>query len=126
MNYGPDKYRRRSLRLPGYDYTQAGAYFVTVCTRDRICIFGDVVDGEVRLNDSGRIVEQWWVGLEKKIPLVKIDKYMVMPNHFHGIVIIVDQHNHVGADTQVCPTPQGAHRCAPTPHRTVVQDHDHQ
>jgi putative transposase len=115
MKYDPNKYHRRSLRLPGYDYTQVGAYFVTVCTHSRRYMFGDVIDGEMRLNDPGGMVEQWWVELEKKFPLVKIDKYMVMPDHFHGIVIIVDQHNHVGADAQVCPIPQGADPGAPLP-----------
>ncbi len=53
---------RRSIRPQGYDYSQAGAYFVTICTQDRACLFGEIVDGEMRLNDSGRMVERWWAG----------------------------------------------------------------
>ncbi|MFH0939132.1 MAG: transposase [Planctomycetota bacterium] len=100
---------RRSIRLPGYDYSQAGAYFVTICVQDRVCLFGEIVDGEMRLNDAGRMVERWWAELNRKFSAVQTDAYVVMPNHFHGIVIIV-----VGADLRVCPYSaqlhaQGAH-----------------
>ena len=60
MTYDPDKHHRRSIRLPGYDYAQAGAYFVTVCTQDRRCLFGSVVNGDMSLNGAGHMVEKWW------------------------------------------------------------------
>ena len=82
-----------------YNYAQNGAYFVTVCAHNKGCLFGVIVDGEMRLNDAGCIVEKWWLELPHKFPLVEVDEYVIMPNHFHGIVVIV------GADLRVCPDP---------------------
>jgi len=96
-------HHRRSIRLRGYDYSQAGAYFVTICAQDRACVFGDVKDGKMRLNDAGRMVEKWWVELNHKFPAVQTDEYIVMPNHFHGIVVIQP----VGAD--LCVRPDNKH-----------------
>jgi hypothetical protein len=59
MIYDPDRHHRRSIRLPGYDYAQAGASFVTICTQGRACLFGEIVDGEMRLNEAGRMVMLW-------------------------------------------------------------------
>lgn len=114
MKYDPHESHRRSIRLRDYDYTQAGAYFVTICTQGRVCLFGAVVDGEMELNDAGRMVGRWWGELMTKFPSVALDDCVVMPNHVHGIVIIV------GADLGVCPdTPvaeaKGAHTGAPLP-----------
>jgi putative transposase len=116
MKYDPEKRRRRSIRLKGYDYGKAGAYFVTLCTQDRACLFGNVADDTMRLNDAGRIIEQWWFELNRKLPTAEIDEFVVMPNHFHGIVVIP-----VGADRRVGPgskgartAHKGAHTCAPT------------
>ena len=80
--------RRHSIRLRDFDYSQAGAYFVTVCTYERACRFGDVVDGNMRLNEAGRIVEQCWAAIPIHFPDVVLDAFVVMPNHVHGIVII--------------------------------------
>ncbi len=85
-----EKIHRRSIRLNGYDYSGAGAYFVTICTRDRECLFGDVVNGEVRLNDLGSMVEQEWLQTPGLRPQVELDAYVVMPNHFHAILLIED------------------------------------
>ena len=88
MKYDPDKHHRRSIRLPGYDYSQTGAYFVTICAYQRQCLFGDVVDGQMVLNQYGAIVEK----KKKKSSIIRqeieLDEWVVMPNHFHGIVII--------------------------------------
>ena len=89
---------RRSIRLRGYDYSRAGAYFVTVCTQDRACLFGDIADGEMALNDAGKMIERWWLELNRKFSAMETDEFVVMPNHFHGIVI-----NTVGADLRVRP-----------------------
>jgi len=105
---------RRSIRLEGYDYAQPGAYFVTIVTQGRECLFGDVVDGEMRLNDAGRMVERWWAELGNKYSHVVPDAHVVMPNHFHGIVVITDGGDGVGADLRVCPN-AGAHVGAPLP-----------
>uniref|UniRef100_A0A7C4RTW2 Transposase n=1 Tax=Desulfatirhabdium butyrativorans TaxID=340467 RepID=A0A7C4RTW2_9BACT len=83
-----EKYHRRSIRLAGYDYSRAGAYFITVCTHDRICLFGDIMDGEMRLNDIGRIVHDEWLHTADIRPNVELDAFVVMPNHFHGIIVL--------------------------------------
>jgi putative transposase len=80
---------RRSIRLDGYDYASAGAYFVTVCTQDRACVFGDVVDGEMRANACGRIVQDVWAGLASRYANVELDAFVVMPNHVHGIIVLM-------------------------------------
>lgn len=87
----PNSFRRKRkpLRLREYDYSQAGAYFITICTQERECLFGTIIDGEMTLNDAGRMVEIVW----NQIPIfytgVKIDKFQIMPNHFHGILFII-------------------------------------
>ena len=90
MGFDPDKHHRRSLRLKGHDYAQPGAYFVTVCTRDRAYLFGHVVNGEMRLNEYGQIVADTWKWLAVQYPYVELDVSVVMPNHLHGIVVIRD------------------------------------
>jgi putative transposase len=106
VRFDPEKHNRRSIRLRGYDYAQAGAYFVTICTQGRECLFGQVVNGEMRLNDAGRMVERWWAELGNKYPTVIPDLCVVMPNHFHGIVVITDAPAApVGADLRVSPGP---------------------
>ncbi len=101
MPYDPDLHHRRSVRLKGYDYAQAGAYFITIVAQERQCLFGQVLGGEMRLNEAGRMLERWWAELAKKYPRVIPDAHLVMPNHFHGIIIIPDEP--VGADLRVCP-----------------------
>lgn len=90
MPYNSHKHHRRSLRLPGYDYAQAGAYFVTLCTYDRECLFGDIVDGETRLNEYGEVIATCWHWLSTQYPQVELDVWVVMPNHFHGILVLTD------------------------------------
>ena len=104
MKYDPQKHHRRSMRLNGYDYAQPGAYFITVVTQHRACLFGDIINGEARLNNAGRMVERWWFELKHKFPTIETDKFVIMPNHFHGIVVIA-----VGADLRVGPHPEGTH-----------------
>ena len=90
MPVNNSRYHRRSIRLPEYDYTQAGAYYVTICTLDRMCLFGDVVNGEMALNEYGRIARDEWIRAGELRPNVKTDAFVVMPNHIHGIVVIGD------------------------------------
>jgi putative transposase len=80
---------RRSIRLDGYDYASAGAYFVTICTQDRACVFGDVVDGEMRANAAGQIVREELARTPMIRPEMQIDAWVVMPNHIHVVVRIV-------------------------------------
>ena len=85
--------RRHSLRLQGYDYSQAGAYFITVCTHKRLLLFGDVIEGNVRVNDIGTIVHQSWDNLPNHYPGIELDAFIVMPNHVHGIIMLSDEGN---------------------------------
>lgn len=87
---------RRSIRLPDFDYATPGAYFVTICAHERACLFGDVVGGVVRLNDYGEMVRQTWDALPHHFANVKLDQFVIMPNHVHGIVVLTDHHG-VGA-----------------------------
>jgi hypothetical protein len=81
-------HHRRSIRLKGYDYTQAGAYFLTLCTHNRECLFGDVVDGEMVLNKFGKIADYQWHQIPRFFPNTVLDEFIAMPNHFHGITMI--------------------------------------
>ena len=90
MPYNPDIHRRRSIRLQGYDYSQAGACFLTVCTHERECLFGEITDGEMHLNDIGGIVAEEWLKTPIIRAAVELDEWVVMPNHFHGIAVSTD------------------------------------
>jgi len=89
------KFDRKLNRMPGFDYSQPGYYFVTICTKDRIEYFGDVKDEEMILNNYGRVVQKQWLWLQKQYQYVKLDKYIIMPNHLHGIIFF-DYLNNVG------------------------------
>ena len=80
---------RRSIRLNAYDYRQLGAYFITIVTQNRRCLFGDVVDGKMRLNDAGHMVLAVWEGLSSNYPGVETDHFVAMPNHVHGVIVLV-------------------------------------
>ena len=81
-------YHRRSIRLPGYDYSEAGSYFVTLVAHQRERLFGQVVDGEVVLSEEGKIVQEVWSMLPVRFPLVETDCHVIMPDHFHAIITI--------------------------------------
>ncbi|MBI5484397.1 MAG: transposase [Deltaproteobacteria bacterium] len=87
--YNPDIHHRRSIRLREYDYRNAGAYFVTICVFQRECLFGEVVDGEMRLNGLGLAAEACWQAITNHFPNVQLDEFVIMPNHFHGIMDII-------------------------------------
>jgi REP element-mobilizing transposase RayT len=95
MRYDPEKHHRRSIRLRGYDYSREGAYFVTICAQEHLCLFGEVVDGEMRLNDAGRIAKQCWLAIPDHFPHAQLDAFVVMPNHVHGIIVIVGARHHM-------------------------------
>ena len=88
MKYDPAKHHRRSIRLKGYDYAQAGAYFVTLCVQGRECVLGDVVDGHRMLNDAGQRADQLWPAVADHFADVEIDTWVTMPNHVHAIIVI--------------------------------------
>ena len=109
MKYYPDTHHRRSIRLKGYDYSQVGIYYITICTQNRECLFGEIAYEEMQLNDAGKMIEKWYFELMNKFPDIRCGEHVVMPNHFHCIV-----HN-VGADLRVCPNNSGqSHRIVPT------------
>lgn len=97
MPYNPKIHHRRSIRLLNYDYSMPGAYFVTICVQDRSCLFGDVVDGKMRLKNAGHVVCECWNAIPNYFPHVDLDAFVVMPNHVHGILVIVDSAVPVGA-----------------------------
>jgi putative transposase len=111
--------RRRSIRLPGYDYQTAGAYFVTLCTQNRQCLFGEIAGGEMVLNDAGRMVQRVWNELPLFYPSVDIDAFQIMPNHVHGIIILVGEHAGVGQPQGVAPTK------GPSPENKNWKHHSH-
>jgi len=102
MTYNPDIHHRHSIRLKDYDYSQAGAYFVTICAWQRECLFGEIVDGEMVFNDIGRIVVDEWEKTAQIRTNIELDVFSIMPNHFHGIFLI---HKNVGAH---CMRPESA------------------
>ena len=102
---------RRTIRLPGFDYSQPGAYFVTVCTKDGRSLFGQVEDEEMRLNLFGVIAADSWAWLSAQYSYVSIDEYVVMPNHLHGVAAITDARLHKG---------RGGSRTAPTVKRKTL------
>lgn len=80
--------KRKHLRLKYYDYSDTGYYFVTICTRDKLNLFGEIIDGKMQLNEWGRIVHQCWTGIPCHFEDVLLDYFIIMPNHIHGIVVI--------------------------------------
>ena len=88
VKYNPNIHHRRSIRIKEYDYSQAGAYFVTICIQDRINLLGKIVNDVMALNDAGKMVNEQWLELSLRYPSIKLDNYVIMPNHFHGIIII--------------------------------------
>lgn len=97
VRYNRDIHHRCSIRLRGYDYASAGAYYVTVCVKHRMPMLGDVIDGNMILNDVGFMVQKAWDELEDKYEGIETDEFIIMPNHIHGIVFIV------GAGPRACP-----------------------
>ena len=117
MTHISEKHRRKNIRLEGYDYSRPGAYFVTVCTHNRQCLFGNITDGKMVLNEAGKMILKWTNELENKFPDIKCDNFICMPNHVHFIII------NVGADLRVCPkhntvtsvSSKGEHTGSPLP-----------
>ena len=86
--FDPNIHHRRSIRLPGYDYSQAGAYFVTIDTHGSECLLGDVVDGAMKLSPYGKIVQKAWAYLPAHYPHIGLDAFCIMPNHVHAIIVL--------------------------------------
>jgi putative transposase len=99
----PDIHHRHSIRLKGYDYARAGLYFITICVKNRECLFGKIENAQMFLNDVGQMIEKWYRKLENKFPDKKYRQMVIMPNHFHCIIENTISETPVGTDRRVCP-----------------------
>jgi len=88
MTYNPEIHHRRSIRLTDYDYSLTGAYFMTVCAWKKEYLFGEIRDGEMRLNECGEIVAKCWDDLPNHYDHAQLDEFVIMPNHVHGIIVL--------------------------------------
>src|SRR5260221_262934 len=104
MSLKPHQPLRKSTRLQGYDYAQNGAYFVTLCTQNRLCLFGEIEAEETRPNDSGEMILHWCHELKTKFSDIELDSYVLMPNHLHTIIVLFDMADskgvHIGTPLQ--------------------------
>jgi len=103
MQYNPEKHHRHSIRLKGHDYSAAGAYFITLCTYQRQCLFGEIMDGEMQLNPYGKIVEEEWMQSSTIRQEIELDGWVIMPDHMHGIVMITHHDINARAHGRVPP-----------------------
>ena len=87
--YNPNIHHRRSIRLKGYDYSQQGLYFITICTQNRLDLFGKINNGKIILNDAGKMIKNIWNKIPNDLPNIRLHDFIVMPNHFHAIIQIV-------------------------------------
>ena len=90
MNYNRDKHHRRSIRIQGYDYSKAGAYYFTICCHKKQCLLGEIVSGVMHPNPIGETVEAIWNNLPRHFPFIELDAFVLMPNHVHGIILITE------------------------------------
>lgn len=90
MRYNPEIHHRTSMRLAGYDYSSPGHYFVTINVKDRECVFGEIRDGIMGLSDAGLIIQNEWFKTIELRANIRLDEFVVMPNHIHGIIEIID------------------------------------
>jgi len=95
MQYNPKIHHRRSIRLRGYDYSQAGLYFITICTQNRLHLFGEIMNDKMVLNDAGKMVKKIWSEIPNDFNNTKLHEHIIMPNHIHGVIEITT----VGADS---------------------------
>jgi putative transposase len=114
-------HHRRSIRLAEHDYSAEGGYYITIVTQGRVCLFGEINDGVMQLNDYGKIVWEEWFRTARLRPNVELleDEFVVMPNHIHGIIWLNE--NRVDGETDIISmngcSGRGTARCAPTPDR---------
>lgn len=102
MPYNPDRHHRRSIRLKGYDYSHTGVYFITLCTDRRECLFGEIIHRTMQLNQLGEIVAEEWLKSVEIRQEIELDNWVIMPNHFHAIVII----DRARSGLDKCPLPK--------------------
>jgi putative transposase len=112
IKFDPNIHHRHSIRLKGYDYSQAGAYSITIVTWQRENLLGEVIDAETKLSQFGKIAQDAWFDLPNHYRHVELDAFCIMPNHVHGIVLLTD--NPVGAGLIPAPTRPAPTTPAPT------------
>jgi putative transposase len=129
MAFNSQKHHRRSIRLKGYDYTEPGAYFVTICTSKREHLFGHIQDEKMHLNRYGEVIQFNWNNLPKIYPHVQLDEFVIMPDHIHGIIILKNDPVGAGSPTVESPT-KNLYKPAPTiesptknPHQPAQKRH---
>ena len=119
MKYNPQIHHRRSIRLKGYDYSQAGLYFITICVHEKKHLFGNIENGEMILNDAGKIANECWLEIPNHFPNAVLHEHIVMPNHVHGVIQLLKNNDTVGIDNYQSlfphPSPQPTH---PSPQPT--------
>ena len=99
MPYDPEKHHRRSIRLQHYDYRMPGSYYVTICTHEKQCVFGEIKNDIAILNEPGYIAERNWLALPQRFPTLELDEYIIMPNHMYGIITITEMSSSAKAPT---------------------------
>ncbi|MBL8097594.1 MAG: hypothetical protein JNK81_00320 [Anaerolineales bacterium] len=130
--FDPQKHHRKSIRLKGYDYSSEGAYYVTIVVHGRECLFGEIVNGEMILNEYGKIVQKWWDEIPIHFSNVELGAFVIMPNHIHGIIFIIserrgevisprDNPNHNNQNTNVDETEKLGAETAPLRKPTLGQ-----
>lgn len=93
MKYNPNIHKRKSIRLKGYDYSQAGLYFVTICCFEKMHLFGEIIRGKMQLNTAGEIAKKCWLEIPQHFNNTKLHEFVIMPNHVHGIIEIICSNN---------------------------------
>ena len=99
--------KRKQIRLKDYDYSSNGWYYLTICAQKHQCLFGEIIDGIVKLNGAGKIINRFWLKIPKRFKNIELDEYIIMPNHLHGIIVI----NHIGRENRAM---NGRENRAPT------------
>jgi putative transposase len=90
MTYNPDIHHRHSIRLKGYDYSKPGTYFITICTHNRESLLGNISNGAMYPNEYGHLAQSYWKYLERYHTNIRIDEHIIMPNHLHGIIVLME------------------------------------
>ncbi|WP_428667782.1 transposase [Runella sp.] len=105
MKFNPKIHHRNSIRLKDFDYSSQEYYFITICARNRECIFGEIIDNQPKLIQLGQIIKHEWLALPRRFPQIELDEYIIMPNHFHAIIQILGVFSSASVWADVKPAP---------------------